>query len=61
MNVLKDNDFFGVFAVDTKVHEVVPRVDSRSDNRFSSEFWDRFIGWWHLYLHLAGGRCARLT
>jgi Ca-activated chloride channel family protein len=24
MNVLKDNDFFGVFAVDTKVHEVVP-------------------------------------
>jgi hypothetical protein len=24
MNVLKDNDYFGVFAVDTKVHEVVP-------------------------------------
>jgi Ca-activated chloride channel homolog len=24
MNVLKDNDYFGVFAVDTKAHEVVP-------------------------------------
>ena len=24
MNVLKENDYFGVFAVDTKVHEVVP-------------------------------------
>ncbi len=56
MNVLQPKDYFGVLAVDTKVHTVAPLQQHVSRAPIEQKILEHHCGWWRdLHLHVAGG------